>query len=167
MKTSCATGSSMSPTPSWCGLGMLNYGPPMRGGSCLDTRRPARLLGLMRSSAGHPCQDWKAFEPLIGHTPSVRARAGFGRVGRLKPAQIADLLEDASRTEGEITSSDPRPVQGCRRKGPGANGKGEVRQATEPASPFGIHVLMPVGCWSSPPLFKRSRGRTTRWFTFY
>jgi CBS domain-containing protein len=79
--------------------------------SCLDTRRPARLLGLMRSSAGHPCQDWKAFEPLIGHTPSVRARAGFGRVGRLKPAQIADLLEDASRTEGEeildVVHADP------------------------------------------------------------
>ncbi len=69
--------------------------------SCLDTRRPARLLGLIGRSGGHPCQDWKAFEPLIGHTPSVRARAGFGRVGRLKPAQIADLLEDASRTEGE------------------------------------------------------------------
>jgi CBS domain-containing protein len=79
--------------------------------SCLDTRRPARLLGLIRSTAGHPCQDWKAFEPLIGHTPSVRARAGFGRVGRLKPAQIADLLEDASRTEGEeileVVHADP------------------------------------------------------------
>ncbi len=69
--------------------------------SCLDTRRPARLFGLIRPTAGHPCQDWKAFEPLIGHTPSVRARATFGRVGRLKPAQIADILEDASRTEGE------------------------------------------------------------------
>ena len=68
---------------------------------CLDTRRPARLFGLIRSTAGNPCQDWKAFEPLIGHTPSVRARSGFGRVVKLKPAQIADLLEDASRTEGE------------------------------------------------------------------
>lgn len=79
--------------------------------SCLDTRRPARLFGLIRSTAGHPCQDWKAFEPLIGHTPSVRARAGFGRVVRLKPAQIADLLEDASRTEGEeileVVHTDP------------------------------------------------------------
>ncbi len=69
--------------------------------SCLDTRRPARLGGLIRRSAGHPCKDWKAFEPLVGHTPSVRARAVFGRVGRLKPAQIADLIEDASRSEGE------------------------------------------------------------------
>jgi CBS domain-containing protein len=79
--------------------------------SCLDTRRPARLFGLIRTSAGHPCQDWKAFEPLIGHTPSVRARASFGRVVKLKPAQIADLLEDASHTEGEeildVVHADP------------------------------------------------------------
>ena len=31
----------------------------------------------------------------------MRTRATFGRVRRLKPAQIADLLEDASRQEGE------------------------------------------------------------------
>jgi CBS domain-containing protein len=79
--------------------------------SCLDTRRPARLFGLIRMAGGRPCQDWKAFEPLIGHTPSVRARATFGRVVKLKPAQIADLLEDASHTEGEeildVVHSDP------------------------------------------------------------
>lgn len=79
--------------------------------SCLDTRRPARLFGLVRRAAGHPCQDWKAFEPLIGHTPSVRVRSTFGRVRRLKPAQIADLLEDASRQEGEeildVVHADP------------------------------------------------------------
>lgn len=69
--------------------------------SRVDTRRPARLAGLIRRSGGHPSKDWMSFEALIGHTPSVRARATFGRVGRLKPAQIADLLEDASRTEGD------------------------------------------------------------------
>jgi CBS domain-containing protein len=69
--------------------------------SCLDTRRPSRLFGLIPGSGGHPCQDWKAFEPLIGHTPSALVRSPFGRVRRLKPAQIADLLEDASRREGE------------------------------------------------------------------
>ena len=79
--------------------------------SCLDTRRPARLFGIIRATAGHPCQDWKAFEPLIGHEASVPARAAFGRVRRLKPAQIADLLEDASPKEGEeildVVHSDP------------------------------------------------------------
>jgi CBS domain-containing protein len=79
--------------------------------TCLDTRRPARLFGLLKSTGGHPCQDWKAFEPLIGHTDSLRARAAFGRVRRLKPAQIADLLEDASKQEGEeildVVHNDP------------------------------------------------------------
>ena len=65
----------------------------------------------MHTTGGHPCQDWKAFEPLIGHTASVTPRAGFRRVPRLKPAQIADLLEDASQQEGEeildVVHADP------------------------------------------------------------
>ncbi len=69
--------------------------------SCLDTRRPARLLGLIRRGSGHPAEDWKSFEPLIGHTPSFVVRGGFGRLRRLKAAQLADLLEDASSEEGE------------------------------------------------------------------
>ena len=44
-------------------------------------------------------RDWKAFEPLIGHTGSALLRGPFGRIRRLKPAQIADLLEDASKEE--------------------------------------------------------------------
>jgi CBS domain-containing protein len=67
----------------------------------LDTRRPARLFGLLRQGGGHPAKDWKAFEPLVGHAPTSVARLGFGRVRRLKPAQIADLLEEASGEEGE------------------------------------------------------------------
>ena len=86
-----------------------------RGGawmvSCLDTRRPARLFGMIPSTAGHPCVDWKAFEPLIGHAASAVTRSTFGRVRRLKPAQIADLLEEASKGEGEeileVVHSDP------------------------------------------------------------
>jgi CBS domain-containing protein len=79
--------------------------------SCLDTRRPARLFGMVRRSSGDVCKDWKAFEPLIGHSQSLRVRSGFGRLGRLKPAQIADLLEEASRNEGEeildVVHADP------------------------------------------------------------
>jgi Mg/Co/Ni transporter MgtE len=59
------------------------------------------LWGLISRGSGHPCQDWKSFEPLIGHRPSALSRSVFGRLRRLKPAQIADLLEDASRGEGE------------------------------------------------------------------
>ena len=64
-------------------------------------RRPRRLLGgLGQADAGpHPFREWARFEPLIGHTGSALSRRPFGRIRRLKPAQIADLLEDASKAE--------------------------------------------------------------------
>ncbi|MGX4695329.1 magnesium transporter MgtE N-terminal domain-containing protein [Streptomyces sp. JNUCC 63] len=68
--------------------------------TCLDTRRPPRLRGLLRGRAAQPdWRDWKSFEPLVGHARSARVRGPFARLGRLKPADLADLLEDANRTE--------------------------------------------------------------------
>ncbi len=66
----------------------------------LDTRRPARLFGLIKSSGGHAARDWKAFEPLIGHARSDAVRRHWGRVRGFKPAEIADLLEEADKAEG-------------------------------------------------------------------
>src|SRR5580693_3986157 len=66
----------------------------------LDTRRPPRLFGLLKTRGGQASRDWKAFEPLIGHGQSIAVRRVFGRVTALKPAQIADLLEEANETEG-------------------------------------------------------------------
>lgn len=66
----------------------------------LDTRRPPRLFGLLKTPGGKASRDWKAFEPLIGHGQSIAVRQVFGRVAALKPAQIADLLEEANETEG-------------------------------------------------------------------
>ncbi|MDT5325112.1 MAG: hypothetical protein QOF25_2264 [Mycobacterium sp.] len=66
----------------------------------LDTRRPARLFGLIKQAGGHAARDWKAFEPLIGHTQSIVARHNSGRFRAFRPAQIADLLEDADKAEG-------------------------------------------------------------------
>ncbi|GFG75773.1 magnesium transporter MgtE N-terminal domain-containing protein [Mycobacterium botniense] len=66
----------------------------------LDTRRPPRLFGLLKTPGGHPARDWKAFEPLIGHSWSMAVRRVSGRVAALKPAQIADLLEEADQAEG-------------------------------------------------------------------
>jgi CBS domain-containing protein len=77
----------------------------------LDTRRPARFFGLIRSSEGQASRDWKSFEPLIGHNQTSEMRRLGGRVHTLKPAQIADLLEDANKHEGgeilERVHSDP------------------------------------------------------------
>jgi len=70
----------------------------------VDThRRPRRLFGS-RVGAGDSGErwyrPWAAFEPLIGHSGSQLLRGPFARIRRLKPAQIADLLEEASREEG-------------------------------------------------------------------
>src|SRR6266571_8996055 len=71
--------------------------------SGVDTRRRARrFLGLgpaAREPASHPFREWGKFEPLIGHSSSALLRGPFARIRRLKPAQIADLLEDASKEE--------------------------------------------------------------------
>lgn len=45
-------------------------------------------------------RDWHDFEWLIGHESSALLRGPFARIRKLKPAQIADLLEEASKTEG-------------------------------------------------------------------
>ncbi|EFV14101.1 magnesium transporter MgtE N-terminal domain-containing protein [Segniliparus rugosus] len=67
----------------------------------LDTRRPARFFGLVRQGDGHPGRDWKAFAPLIGHNPSALLRGKQGLLAKLHPADLADLLEEADKAEGE------------------------------------------------------------------
>jgi hypothetical protein len=68
----------------------------------VDSRRRPRRLPLRLGSAVGPARvfrEWAKFEPLIGHSGSALLRGPFGRIRRLKPAQIADLLENASRDE--------------------------------------------------------------------
>ena len=65
-------------------------------------RRPRGLLRLLHPGADdeeHNFRDWSRFEPLIGHASSAGLRGPLARIRRLKPAQIADLLEDASKDE--------------------------------------------------------------------
>jgi len=65
-------------------------------------RRPRRLFGLVGpEDAGQAgvFRDWHDFEWLIGHAGSALLRGPFARIRRLKPAQIADLLENASKEE--------------------------------------------------------------------
>jgi CBS domain-containing protein len=55
--------------------------------------------------------DWASVEPFTGHVPTVRLRIPHPRLARLHPAQLADLVEAASRSEGgeiiEALSTDP------------------------------------------------------------
>jgi CBS domain-containing protein len=66
----------------------------------LDTRRPPRFFGLIKGSGGHAARDWKAFEPLIGHAHTKAVRQLSKRMGELKPAEIADLIEEGNKEEG-------------------------------------------------------------------
>jgi hypothetical protein len=45
--------------------------------------------------------DWAGVEPFVGHVPTVRLRIPHPKLAKLHPAQIADLVEAASRHEGE------------------------------------------------------------------
>jgi hypothetical protein len=63
----------------------------------VDSHRARRLRA--RAAPGRPFRPWAQFEPLIGHSGSALLRGPFARIRRLKPAQIADLLEDASKDE--------------------------------------------------------------------
>jgi CBS domain-containing protein len=69
----------------------------------VDTRRrPRRSFGLLSPNIqfeNTAFRDWHDFEWLIGHAGSALLRGPFGRIRRLKPAQIADLLEEASKEE--------------------------------------------------------------------
>ena len=56
----------------------------------------------VRSRAGvQPFLDWGSVEPFVSHVPTARLKMGFGRLAKLHPAQIADLVEAASHEEGE------------------------------------------------------------------
>ncbi|QZN87822.1 CBS domain-containing protein (plasmid) [Cellulomonas sp. C5510] len=55
--------------------------------------------GLLRRRGGHTWRDWSGFEALIGHDGSLPARTPMGGLHRLKPAELADIIEDASDSE--------------------------------------------------------------------
>ncbi|MEA2213369.1 MAG: hypothetical protein QOF83_3317 [Solirubrobacteraceae bacterium] len=44
---------------------------------------------------------WSDLEPFVAHVPTSRLKLAGRRLGRLHPAQIADLIEAASHDEGE------------------------------------------------------------------
>ena len=45
--------------------------------------------------------DFASLEPFVGHVPSARLRIPYRKLAKLHPAQIADLVEQASHEEGE------------------------------------------------------------------
>jgi CBS domain-containing protein len=61
-----------------------------------------RLLPSWLSRARTPVTlAWAGIEPLMAHVPTARWRLPLGRLARLHPARLADLVETASPSEGE------------------------------------------------------------------
>ncbi len=59
---------------------------------------PRALAGGLAASS---FLDWASVEPFTGHVPTVRLRVPHPRLAKLHPAQLADLVEAASHSEGE------------------------------------------------------------------
>ncbi len=90
-------------------LGMISFGGAWRviavdvaqvhSRRRLRQRREARVV------------DWRDLVPLVGHVPSARIRLELRSIRRLHPAELADLLEQASESEGreimEALQADP------------------------------------------------------------
>ncbi len=55
--------------------------------------------GILHRNSKQTWRDWSDVEALIGHDVSLPARARLGGLHRLKPAQLADLIEEASDHE--------------------------------------------------------------------
>ncbi|MBT1004039.1 CBS domain-containing protein [Paenarthrobacter sp. DKR-5] len=56
-------------------------------------------LHLNRNHEGHTIRGWTSFLPLIGHRESSQARARLLGINQLKPAQIADIIEESTEPE--------------------------------------------------------------------
>ena len=68
-------------------------------------RRPfmRRVLGptMGQRVKAESIVDFASIEPFVSHVPSARLRIPYRKLAKLHPAQIADLVEQASHEEGE------------------------------------------------------------------
>src|SRR5271169_3266728 len=68
-------------------------------------RRPLlrRLLGpsIGQRVKAETIVDFASIEPFVSHVPTARLRIPYRKLAKLHPAQIADLVEQASHEEGE------------------------------------------------------------------
>jgi CBS domain-containing protein/sporulation protein YlmC with PRC-barrel domain len=80
-------------------------------------RSPQAMLRRLLPRRGRPdlrrhaILDWKDIQPFVGQVPTAKLLMPLQRLRRLHPAQIADIIEDASHEEGqeiiEAVESDP------------------------------------------------------------
>ena len=77
-------------------------------GAWFRRRLPRRWRG--RSAGDVPFVEWSQLEPFVGHVPSLRV--AHRRLGRLHPAELADLVEAAPHAQGEeiLTAVESNPA---------------------------------------------------------
>jgi CBS domain-containing protein len=63
-------------------------------------RQAVRPWGRRSSPRGEEIP-WTRIEPLVGHVPTARRKLPLRRLARLRPADIADIVEHASHDEAE------------------------------------------------------------------
>lgn len=66
--------------------------------STLRRLLPGHLGGTVKPGT---ILDWSSIEPFVSHVPTAQLRIPYRKLARLHPAQIADLVEEASHDEGE------------------------------------------------------------------
>jgi CBS domain-containing protein len=66
--------------------------------SLLRRLLPRRLAPRVRVSG---FLDWASLEPFTGHIPTIRLSVPHPKLARLHPAEIADLVEDSPRGQGD------------------------------------------------------------------
>ncbi|MHB1208594.1 MAG: magnesium transporter MgtE N-terminal domain-containing protein [Acidimicrobiales bacterium] len=72
----------------------------------VDSGRRSFLRRVLRQRTTHGVTtdslvDFASIEPFVAHVPSARLRIPYRKLAKLHPAQIADLVEQASHEEGE------------------------------------------------------------------
>jgi CBS domain-containing protein len=72
----------------------------------VDPGRRSMLRRVLGHKIGSHVQsdrivDFASIEPFVSHVPSARLRIPYRKLAKLHPAQIADLVEQASHEEGE------------------------------------------------------------------
>lgn len=92
-------------------IGIIDDGGWVAAGVDVSSHRKNRLFRTAKTEEGRQVVDWRELLPFVGHVPTARRRLELRNIRKLHPAQLADLLEEASSDEGreimEALQSDP------------------------------------------------------------
>ncbi len=92
-------------------IGIIKDGEWVAAGVDVSSHRRSHLFRTAKTEEDRLVVDWRELLPFVGHVPTARRRLELRNIRKLHPAQLADLLEEASSDEGreimEALQSDP------------------------------------------------------------